>query len=143
MAIAVGIKYPAGSFVSNGDVLRLYDDHEELCHSIYRELKPPFAAAVHGIAFARACLKYPDRRKDVFAALRSMVAMDFSEPRTHGLRQYAVWATTHRSVGSNARQEAYLRSARALEAYLKDECIGKLYKPSYDPFKIEITKDTE
>jgi hypothetical protein len=137
MATVVGIANPQSQGpILNLQALSLYDKHGQLAELVLSFLRPPLVAAVHAIPFARAIMRYPDREPEILSALVQLCDMNFSEPHMSGLRLYFSWAVTRGFVrgGGAARYEAYKRCARAIQAFLDDETLDKLYCPSSDPF---------
>lgn len=120
----------------NIEALDAYDRNGQIAEAVNDALKRPVNAAVHCVAFARAIMKHPDKKEQILTAARKLSAMDFSEPNMYGLRLYFSWAITRGFAkgGGEARWETYLRGARALQAYLNNETIDKLYRPASDPF---------
>ena len=141
MALAVGIETISDTkwgAVLNDEAILIYEKYKDTVIRIVRHLVKPLRAAVHGIAFCRAMIACPDRADDIENALVCMNNLDFSEGRMQGLRLYYQWAVTRGFTqgGTTARQETYRRCARAIQAYLENQMITKLYVPKDDPFPL-------
>ena len=123
--------------VLNSESVALYDRYCDLINEFMPLIHgSSFKAAVHIIAFLRASLIHPERKEDIKTALNNIKNLNFTEEKMSGLKLYYRWAVEKgfQRGGSNGRRETYLRCARALQAYLNDEPLQKLYLPSEDPF---------
>jgi len=118
------------------DALEIYESHHDAIDSVVPFLVKPIKAAIHGIAFVRAIILMPERKAEILSALQKLQALDFAEPRMNGFRLYFTLAITLdlSSGGRIQRTHLYLKCARALQAYLRNEYLAKLHMPNKDPF---------
>ena len=142
IAMCSGIEYISsgerGSVLLNYEKVDLYDKYGKLATEVLSRLNGPLKTGLHGIAFCKAILKYPEKTNEVFEAMRKLNELDFSEPKMQGLKLYFNYVVVKGASkgGGDVRKNSYLRCARALQAYLDGQCIDKLYCPKEDPFKL-------
>jgi len=138
LAMATGIEHiTEGVYpMTNLEALACYDKHEPIIEKVCSLLRKPMSTSVIGIPFCRALLARPEDETKIIEALEKLMSLEFASARMSGLKLFYQWAVVRRFAagGTKFRAETYLRCARALEAYLNDERIGKLYLPKSDPF---------
>ena len=140
MAVACSIESPLiCEHMLNIDALEMYDKYREVSEEVISATRGSrLKAAIHCKAFAKSIVARPERKEEILCAIRKIVAMDFSEPRMYGLRNYYKWVIGGGGKGGACeRKTAYLRCARAIEAYLNNEKLDKLFAASEDPFTIK------
>lgn len=146
MAVAVGIETMCITerTILNFEALELYTLREDLIDAIVERQSAPLGAAIHGIAFARAIIAHPKSRNVLLEAIENMCYLNFAEDNMSGLRLYYQWFVirggVYTSDGGSARKNTYLRLCRAIQAFLNNQIIDKLYACVDDPFPLKEGK---
>ena len=137
MSLVTGMEFGTEPrLILNSEALSSYDTYGDIANEVYKTMDGKFKAAMHGLAFARAIIKYPNRKKEILEAAVKMCSFQFEEKRMSGLKLYSRLVLGFTHMKRLDRADAYMRCARGIIGYLNDEDLGKLCLPKEDPFKI-------
>lgn len=86
-------------------------------------------------AFGRAYIRHPEAADLLARIAQALHDLRFDD-RLDPIRLYQKWSMTTKATGWEAYCEKYLKSARAIQAVMRNERPTRLYQAESDPFEI-------